>query len=67
VYLALYGLEGLVIFDHPHNAEYELAVCLTAVSWLARRTPITARRGRATPTPRSPSKSRDLKGRHIVW
>jgi hypothetical protein len=23
VYLALYGLEGLVIFDHPYNAEYE--------------------------------------------
>jgi hypothetical protein len=23
VYLALYGPEGLVIFDHPYNAEYE--------------------------------------------
>jgi hypothetical protein len=22
VYLALYGPEGLVIFDHPYNAEY---------------------------------------------
>jgi len=24
MYLALYGPEGLVIFDHPYNADYSL-------------------------------------------
>ena len=32
VYLALYGPKGLVIFDHPYNADYERSTVKTTAA-----------------------------------
>jgi hypothetical protein len=37
VYLALYGPEGLVIFDHPYNADYERLVLGPTTQVITRR------------------------------
>jgi hypothetical protein len=44
VYLALYGPEGLVIFDHPYNADYEREWNSLERCSRARRSPILVRR-----------------------